>query len=82
MARPGQVRSGQARSGQISSGQVRSGQARSGQARLCLCASSLTTPWIKLVIAGPPSETSGLVNKEDTFTEGEYLSSIFQFYDF
>ena len=28
---------------------------------LCLSASSLATPWIKLVMAGPPSETSGLV---------------------
>ena len=50
----------QTRSGR--SGQVRSDKFRSGQARLCLSISSPATPWIKLVMAGTPSETSGLVN--------------------
>ena len=68
--RLGQVRSGQARLGQVGSGQVRSGQVRpgqvrSGQVRLGQIRSGQVRPgqaWIKLVMARPSSETSGLVS--------------------
>ena len=40
---------------------------------LCLSVSLLSTPWIKLVIGRPPSETSGLVirEKERVFKMGD-----------